>query len=292
MKGGADKSGSYTSRFRRRHLIELHEQPWFPEVWRDLFRTGLGKAFVLFGLSRESSRVLAPFLVAHRPAEVLDLCSGSGECSCDVWQRAVSGEDGGALSTCALVLSDLYPNPQRWAASNPANRYVGVPVDARTVGAGLPRTWMMLNALHHFPPAELRAFLCGTATSADGFIAVDRTARNWREMFVTIFVVPIAAAIITAFMIRPFRAYNVLWSLIIPVIPLVALLDGIVSNLRSYTVEELRSLIAECPSSFAWEVDVTPGGRGVPPMTYIIGTRRSSSEAGPSAAGRWPPAPI
>lgn len=269
----SDRSGAYASRFRRRHLIELHEQPWFPEVWRDLFRTGLGKAFVLFGLTRETSRVLAPFLVTHQPREVLDLCSGSGECSCDVWQRALSEVEGGAQPACTLVLSDLYPDMQRWAESSPASRFVQAPVDARAIGDDLPRTWMMLNALHHFAPSELRAFLRGTARSADAFIAVDRAARNWREMFITIFVVPVAAAIITAFVIRPFRLSNVLWSLIIPVIPLVALIDGIVSNLRSYTVEELRGLIAECPSSFAWEVDVSPGGRGVPRMTYIIGTR-------------------
>ncbi len=268
------------SSFRRRHLVELHEQPWFPDVWRDLFRAGLGKAFVLFGLSRETSRVLAPFLVSHRPADVLDLCSGSGELSCDVWRRALSGENGVALSGCDLVLSDLYPAPRRWAMFHPAPRHIDLPFDVRTMGAGLPRTWMMLGSLHHFRPAELRDILSRTATSADGFIAVDRNARNWREMFMTIFVVPIAAAIITAFLIRPFKARNVLWGLLIPVIPLVAFLDGIVSNLRSYTVEELRSLARECPGSFVWEVDVSPGGQGVPPMIYLIGTRRSSPEAG------------
>lgn len=272
MDGAMKESASF---FRRRHLVELHEQPWFPEVWRDLFRTGLGKAFVLFGLSRETSRVLGPFVGSHHPTEVLDLCSGSGELSCDAWRRAVSGENGAKVPDCHLVLSDLYPIPQRWAALHPGNRYIDLPVDARTIGADLPRTWMMLNCIHHFRPAELRELLQRTATSADGFIAVDRDARNWREMFMTIFVVPIAAAIITAFVIRPFRLRNVLWGLLISVIPLVAFLDGIVSNLRSYTVEELRSLIAECPSSFVWEVDVSPGGQGVPPMTYIRGTRRN-----------------
>lgn len=274
MKGG----GSF---FTRRHLVELHEQPWFPEVWRDLFRAGLGKAFVLFGLSRETARVLAPFLVAHRPAEVLDLCSGSGEFSRDAWRRALSGEDGGAERRSELVLSDLYPVPQRWAAFHPGNRYIGAPVDIRALDAGLPRTWMMLNTLHHFRPDELRDLLQRAATSADGFIAVDRDARTWREMLVTFFLVPIAAAIITAFLIRPFRAHNVLWGLLVPVIPLVALVDGIVSNLRSYTVQELRDLVADCPASFAWKVDVTPGGGGAPPLTYIIGARRKDAEAGP-----------
>jgi len=261
--------------FRRRHLIELHEQPWFPEVWRDLFRTGLGKAFVLTGLSRQTSCILAPFLSAHRPVEVLDLCSGSGELSIDSWRRALSAQEGeGAPPSCQLILSDLYPTPERWTALDPSCRHIGSPLDVRQLGDGVPRTWMMLNTLHHFRPEQLRDFLKRVATSADGVVLVDRDARNWREMLFTVFVVPIAAALVTAFLIRPFRIQNVLWGLLFPVIPLVAMLDGIVSNLRSYTVEELRGLVADGPVDFTWRVDAIPGENGAPPMVYIIGVRR------------------
>lgn len=263
--------------FRRRHLIELHEQPWFPAVWRDLFRAGLGKAFVLFGLSREFSRALSRLLAVHRPSEVLDLCSGSGECSADAWRHARAPDE---ASACVLVLSDLYPDRQRWTRADPAARYIDAPLDARTLAADLPRTRMMLSALHHFRPDDLRELLRATASEADAFVAVDRSARNWREMLVTLFVVPFAAAFITAFMIRPFRPRNLLWGLIIPVIPLVALLDGIVSNLRSYTVEELQTLTRDVATTFTWEVGQTPGDRQVPPMTYIIGVRRAAD--GPS----------
>lgn len=261
------------SPFRRRHLIELHEQPWFPEAWRDLFRAGLGKAFVLFGLSRESSRALSRFLALHRPAELLDLCSGSGECTADALRHTLAG---GEVPRCALVLSDLYPDRQRWTLAC-ADRWVESPLDVHTIDADLPRTWMMLNALHHLRPEELRELLRDAATRAEGFVAVDRDARNWRAMFMTLFLVPLAACVITAFLVRPFRPRNVLWGLVVPVIPLVALLDGLVSNLRSYTVEELESLVADASDTFTWEVGRTPGGAGVPPMTYIFGFRPRGS---------------
>lgn len=261
---------AHESPFRRRHLIELHEQPWFPATWRELFRAGLGKSFVMFGLSREFSRALDRFFARHPAAELLDLCSGSGELSADTVRRA---NESGEYRRCALVFSDLYPDPQQWAARAGQGGFIERPVDYRAIDPALPRTWMMLNALHHLRPDELREFLRNAASNAEGFIAVDRDARNWREMFVTLFAVPLAAAFITAFMLRPFRARNLLWGLLVPVIPLVALLDGLVSNLRSYTVAELEQMVEDREAAFTWEVGRTPGGDGVPPMTYIFGYR-------------------
>lgn len=273
VASASGRAGVSRSPFRRRHFIELHEQSWFPEVWRDLFRAGLGRAFVMFGLSRELSRALTPFLAQRRPSEVLDLCSGSGDCSVDAWQRATSAD---RAPSCSLVLSDLYPARRRWAALGPSTRFVERPLDIRALTDELPRTWTMLNSLHHFTPDDLRLFLRTTTESADAFFAVDRSARNWREMLMTVFVVPLASALITAFAIRPFRPRNLLWGLLIPVIPLVALVDGLVSNLRSYTVEELRSMAEDAQGSFTWKVGMTPGGQGVPAMIYIMGWRRDT----------------
>ena len=45
------------------------------------------------------------------------------------------------------------------------------------------------------------------------------------------------------------------WGLLIPVVPLMALFDGIVSNLRTYTVEELAAFTREIDvPGFVWEV--------------------------------------
>lgn len=270
------------SPFRRRHLIELHEQPWFPETWRDLFRAGLGKAFVLFGLSRECARAVDRFLEHHRAAEMLDLCSGSGELSADTVRRA---NESGRFPRCTLVMSDLYPDRPRWTTHQETSGFVEAPLDYRSIRSDLPRTWMMLNALHHLRPEELREFLRHAADAADAVVMIDRDARNWREMFMTILVVPLAAAFITAFMVRPFRPRNLLWGLVVPVIPLVALVDGLVSNLRSYTVAELERVVEDLGASFTWEIGRTPGGEGVPPMTYIFGFRAAGDMPSPLRRG-------
>ena len=252
--------------------MELHEQAWFPQVWRDLFRAGLGKAFVYFGLSRELSRGLSRFLDVARPTEVLDLCSGSGEVSVDAWRCAQAGRE---QRPAALILSDLFPDVLSWSQYSREAGFIASTVDVRRLrDSALPRARMMLNSLHHIGPDELLELLQETADCADGFFAADRNARNWREMLLTVSAVPIAAAFITSFVIRPFKLRNILWGLLIPVIPLVALIDGLVSNFRSYTVEELQALVDNAPSTFTWEVGETPGHRGVPAMTYVIGVRR------------------
>ncbi|HFE43939.1 MAG TPA: hypothetical protein ENJ18_00390 [Nannocystis exedens] len=279
------KHGQKRSRpfLKRRQFLELHEQAWFPKIWRHLFRAGLGKAFVIFGFPAEISRVLSLFLDEQQPPCLLDLCSGSGELSAHAWRQACS--TGGNTAKCRLLLSDLYPEIELWSDLNPNIHFVPDSVDITNIETtnldeDCTHTRMTLNSLHHFPPAELRSLLDTTANSCRGFIAIDRDARNLREMLITIFIVPLAAAWITAFMLRPFRLQNVLWSLIIPVIPLVALFDGIVSNLRSYTTTELHELCQEnCPPSFEWRVGTTPGGHGAPPLVYIIGSRESPQSA-------------
>jgi len=256
---------------RRRHLFEFHEQPWFPEVWRDLFRAGLGRSFVLLGLSRPMADVVSRFLRTVRPDEVLDLCSGSGELSADVFRRAVEAAE---IDDCALFLSDMFPDARRWAEHAPAAHHCHEPVDVNAIGDESPRARMILNALHHFSADEVRALLATTAESADGFCAVDLAGRSAREVLLTVSVVPIAAAMITAFMHRPLRARNLFWGVFVPIIPFVAVFDGVVSILRGHTVEELQSITAELSDTFVWEIGRTGGGPGSPEMIYVIGVRR------------------
>ena len=83
--------------------------------------------------------------------------------------------------------------------------------------------------------------------------------------------VPPMVWIATPFL-RPFGWARLLWTYPVPLVPLLCLWDGTVSQLRAYHPDELDELASGAPmSSFDWESGVTPGRM---PITYLIGRPR------------------
>lgn len=63
-----------------------------------------------------------------------------------------------------------------------------------------------------------------------------------------------------------------LWTYLIPLLPLIALFDGLVSCLRTYSVEELRDLAARLDANdYHWDIGTVKSTMGPIPITYLIG---------------------
>jgi hypothetical protein len=77
--------------------------------------------------------------------------------------------------------------------------------------------------------------------------------------------------LITPF-IKPFSFKRIFWTYCIPIMPLVFLWDGLISNLRTYTPEELESIIYRLDNNhFSWKVETISTGRWPFNITYLIG---------------------
>ena len=87
---------------KRLHLIELHEQPWYPAFLRRLFQRGLGRALTLTGTFDNFDEPFRKFLAQTQPSSILDMCSGSGEAATAVWNSITSN----------LGRPDSHPLPQ------------------------------------------------------------------------------------------------------------------------------------------------------------------------------------
>jgi len=83
--------------------------------------------------------------------------------------------------------------------------------------------------------------------------------------------VPLMVLLTTPF-IRPFRWSRLLWTYLIPVVPLVSLFDGLVSCLRTYSVAELRELVEGLEADdYQWEIGEVKSKANPIPVTYLIG---------------------
>ncbi len=131
----------------------------------------------------------------------------------------------------------------------------------------------MFTSFHHFAPEEARAIL-QNAVDAGESIGIFEIARRAPSTIALVFAFALLLFVCTPW-IRPFRWSRLLWTYLVPIIPLVLLFDGVVSCLRTYRPQELRELVAKLTASeYQWEIDEL--STGYTPVTYLIGWRRDA----------------
>ena len=65
---------------------------------------------------------------------------------------------------------------------------------------------------------------------------------------------------------------RIIFTYLIPIVPLFVLWDGVVSSLRTYSVEEMKELTGELKGAenYAFEIGREPSGPGA--MLYLLAT--------------------
>jgi hypothetical protein len=236
---------------KRVHLIEIHDLDWCPRSVRN------GETdYVQFVIATTKPYavmvpILASALECSGTRQVLDLCSGAA--GPWLWLQPVLAERGVLVSVC---LTDKYPNPEA--------------VDAMRVPDELTGFRTMFSAFHHFRPEQARAVLADAAHKRQGIAVFEGTQRSVLALLLML-LVPLMVLLMTPF-IRPFRWARLLWTYLIPVLRFVALFDGLISCLRTYSVEDLRDLTATLGrNDYHWEMGAVKSKAGPILITYLIG---------------------
>jgi hypothetical protein len=260
----------------RLHLFELEDQPWFPSVIRDLATDYLCFMESKFLFHRAMVEPLAEALRITKVEQIIDLASGGGGPA-----KGLQKELRERLIDIRFILTDRFPNEGAFqrTTEGSAGQIVAEmePIDARAVPPHLTGCRTLFNAFHHFKPEDAVAVL-GDAVRAGQPIAVfevsDRSLRNILPM---ILLTPIIILIATPF-IRPLRWNRLLWTYLVPLVPITCWWDGIVSQLRAYTTDELRAMgeIAGA-GSYTWNAARVPLGKTPGYLTYLIGVPNVTS---------------
>jgi hypothetical protein len=229
---------------------------------------------------RRVAALLSETLDAAGERRIVDLCSGAGAAILSL-RRGLEQSGVGGLS---ITLTDKYPNLTAWrrAAADGGGvvEYVSEPVDATAVPRHLKGFRTLFTSLHHFRPDEARALLSDAAASGDGIGAFEYTERNWLVWGVPVLLIPLFVWITTPFM-RPFSWRRLLWTYLVPVVPLVAAWDGLVSNLRTYSVEELEAIVRSLPDQgLTWQVGRVQS-LGWSRVTFVVGRPADAASGSP-----------
>jgi len=255
----------------RLHLFELVDQSWFPATIRDLATNYLHFLEARFALHRPAVPLVAEVLRLTKATHLVDLCSGgAGPMPALLHALAADG------LKPHLTLTDRFPNVpafQRMAeSSNGQVSFHPEPVDARAVPPELHGLRTMFNAFHHFAPSDALAVLRDAARARQPIGIFEIPDRIWRTLLSLLLLTPIPVAAVTPF-IRPFCWRRLLWTYVLPLVPLTCWWDGIVSQLRAYSVTELQQLAeATGAKDYSWRSGRVPILSTPRYLTYLIGS--------------------
>jgi hypothetical protein len=110
------------------------------------------------------------------------------------------------------------------------------------------------------------------AVDSNSSIAIFEAQEHSIASIVAMLFSPITVLFITPF-IRPFKITRILFTYIIPIVPLFVLWDGVVSSLRTYSLNEMQEMIDELKNntSYHWKTGRVKSGPGI--ILYLIGSR-------------------
>jgi hypothetical protein len=256
----------------RVHLLEIHDQWWCPGAVRDgitdLIRTALG----WFRAYDAVAPLLARALRGTGARRVVDLASGGG----GPWPRFLGllAREG---AVPPIMLTDRFPNRPaleriRAVTAGAVDFHPG-PVDATAVPPDLAGFRTLFTSLHHFRPDAARAILGDAVRRGEGVAAFEITRRDPFSLVLNL--LGVLAVLLAVPFVRPFRWDRLLFTYVIPLLPLAGAFDGCVSCLRTYSPGELRALVADLPQ-YDWEIGLARHHFLPMWITYLIGTPRLS----------------
>jgi hypothetical protein len=262
---------------RRVQFIELHEQPWFPSSLRADVTDALQFGFNLL----HAYEPIAPLLQnvidssvngSNATQSIVDMCSGGGGPWLDLARQLRCRDTEEDSAGLQVWLTDKYPNLEAFqsvsALSDHHITFYPEPVDAMKVPGALKGLRTMFTSFHHFSPEDARAILQNAVDAGESIGIFEATKRA--PSTIGLIFVGILLMFLHTPRIRPFRWSRLLWTYLIPVIPLVLLFDGVVSCLRTYRPQELREMVEKLTScQYQWEIGELAGGKM--PITYLIG---------------------
>ena len=214
--------------------------------------------------------ILEKGLKEVEPCRIVDLaCGGGGGW---LWLNAKLKE---SLPKVKITLTDYFPNLEAFKHTQQKSDnfdFIKDSIDARKVPQQLIGLRTQFLSLHHFKPEDARKILQNAVDSEQPIAIFEAQERSFASLL-AMFFSPLTVILATP-LIRPFRWGRLLFTYLIPIVPLFVWWDGIVSALRTYSVEEMNHLIQSLNNTgnYDWETGRIKSGPGV--ILYLLGKKK------------------
>lgn len=224
---------------KRMNLFEFCDQKWLKGAWREAYLDGLNTTFKMFKLHADLAKPFNLWISKSNKKNVLELCSGGG----GPINTLIEKSD----EKFIITLSDL--NPDVNAFEKVKEKYpdrisfINKSTDATDTKGLETNLIFMCSSFHHFSPQMAQKILLNAYKNSNGIFIQEILSRNFFNMISSIF--NLLPLMLTPFFSGRLTFFKVLITTIIPIIPLMIIFDGIVSVLRTYTIEEIFNMMPE-----------------------------------------------
>lgn len=263
---------------KRIHLFEFEDFAWFPGFLRECMTRYIVAIHKLLGTAPMLAGLLARALPHASKPQIIDLCSGGGGPMPEVYD-ILRKEQG--LQDLRLTMTDLFPNTKAASAINaqgdPNLQYTTTPVDATDVEAERQGLRTMVCSMHHMRPEIAKAILKDARDDRQPICIYEISDNSFPKWIWWIaFPINILTVLFITPMVRPMTVQQIVFTYLIPILPLVIAWDGAVSNARTYTLEDMDQLLQglEGPG-YAWEKGSLKGKGGN--KLYLLGLPQNES---------------
>lgn len=254
---------------KRVQLFEFEDFPWFPASLRTYMTRLL---MVLHKMTRMADVLtdrIRDALTASGEQAVVDLGSGSGGAMPDVKKQL---EQSGQFAHVTILLSDLYPNPKTVRAIESLQieglSYHPESVNAEDLEHAPKGLKTMVNSFHHMPSTRARSIL-ESAYRARQPLLIYEMAENKMPLLLWWLLLPLSFSILVVMtllmtpFVKPLTPGQLIFTYLIPVIPLTYAWDGQASLPRMYAYKDFDELLEGLQDAqYSWTVAPAKNKKG------------------------------
>jgi hypothetical protein len=260
---------------KRKHLFEFEDYQWFPSFLRNYMTDFLQFVSNKFNIYRGIVPLLSETLKESKNDTIIDLASGGGGGLINLINALENDHP-----NLNVILTDFYPNEHAFSYTVKQSTrfsYKKESIDARNVPNSLVGLRTQFLSLHHFKEEDAIKIIQNAVDTQSAIAMFESQERNIKSVIAMI-LSPINVLFVTPF-IRPFSFGRIIFTYLIPLVPLFIMLDGILSALRTYTVSEMKELVGNVKGNenYTWEIGKIKSGPAT--ILHLIGVPKANKTA-------------
>lgn len=262
---------------KRIQLVEFEDFKWFPSIWRSTMTKIIVVLHKILGTKEVITDLLSFAKIKNDFTRIIDIGAGSGGITPEVIQHFNTEYPS---SKVELTLTDLHPNSLFVESFNKEKRdrmtYSSVPLDASDLSKYPEGLKLMVNSFHHMRPDTARKIL-NSAQFSQQTILIYEMGGNISPLVwglslpISLPIIAVMSIIFLPF-IRPINWRDILFTWIIPIVPLFYAWDGHASSPRTYTLKDVElELLPKVDKNYSWEIQQAKKRNGKNLGYYILG---------------------
>jgi hypothetical protein len=226
----------------------------------------------MMGIHHIISKKVKSVLIDNNLLSVVDLGSGAGGA------MPIIHAD---IPEVKMTLSDLFPNKSaiKHINSLPGDNlyYSETPVNATQFESTPTGLKTMINCFHHMPPKQAREIVESAYNAKQPFLIYEM-AENKMPLIIWALMLPISMVIMIIMVIfmtpfvKPLTWQQIVFTYLIPIIPILYAWDGQASMPRMYSMDDMDKLLEGLSSNdYSWIKEPALNEKGKATGTFVIG---------------------